>query len=141
MEVALRSILSSSDTSGWGLVDCPDPETNPYCSGGSGAASLQVISLPVASNSVCKASIGNYGRGKVFCWGGQAGHSGCFGDSGSPLMAVTDTGRHSLAGSVMGGTGPGCGGAGTWGLAWEAAVYRDWYMAEAGDEDVTWCSA
>ena len=123
-------------------MDCPDPETNPYCSGGSGAASLQVISLPVPAHSVCKASIGNYGRGKVFCWGGQAGASGCFGDSGSPLMAVTDLGeRHSLAGSVMGGTGPGCGGAGTWGLAWEAAVYRDWYTAEAGGEDVTWCSA
>ena len=126
-------------------MDCPDPETNPYCSGGSAAASLQVISLAVPGQSVCKASIGNYGRGKVFCWGGLEGQSGCFGDSGSPLMVTSDPGagehrRHSLAGSVMGGTGPGCGGAGTWGLAWETAEYLDWYMETAGGEDVTWCS-
>ena len=120
-------------------MDCPDPENNPYCSGGSAASSLQVISLPVPGASVCRASIGNYGRGKVFCWGGQAGQSGCFGDSGSPLMVAGE--RYSLAGSVMGGTGPGCGGAGTWGLAWEAAKYRAWYTETAGGEDVTWCSA
>ena len=124
-------------------MDCPDPANNPYCSGGAAAASLQVLSLPVPGAAVCKAAIGNYGRGKVFCWGGDEGQSGCFGDSGSPLMSVTsdEEGRplHSLAGSVMGGTGPGCGGAGTWGLAWEAAVYRDWYLEEAGGEDVTWC--
>ena len=40
-------------------------------------------------------------------------------------MMVIRAGVTSLAGSVMGGTGPGCGGAGTWGLAWEASRYRD----------------
>ena len=41
------------------------------------------------------------------------------------MMMMSRAGVTSLAGSVMGGTGPGCGGAGTWGLAWETARYRD----------------
>ena len=45
----------------------------------------------------------------------------------------------SLAGSVQGGTGPGCGGAGTFGLAWETALFRDWYTDTVGEEG-QWCS-
>ena len=60
---------------------------------------------------------------RVFCWGGEEGRSGCFGDSGSPLTVEVE-GRAVLAGSVSGGSGPGCGAAGTFGLAWEAALYK-----------------
>ena len=90
---------------------------------------------------VCSAVIGSFGNRKVFCWGGNLGESGCFGDSGSPLMTrlATADARYSLAGSVQGGTGPGCGGAGTYGLAWETAVYRQWYLDTAVGASVEWC--
>ena len=96
----------------------------------------------MTSHEVCSNIIGTFGNGKVFCWGGNLGESGCFGDSGSPLMTMDDPGypgRYTLAGSVMGGTGPGCGGAGTYGLAWEAAVYRQWYLDNAIASNVLWC--
>ena len=91
---------------GWGLVSCPNPQTNPYCSGGVAAAALQELQLPVVSHEVCSDTIGTFGRGKVgiiltthftqaaqqvFCWGGLEGQSGCFGDSGSPLMVTNLT--------------------------------------------------
>ena len=126
---------------GWGLTECPDPENNPYCSGGSASLTLQQILLPVVSRAECSLLIGTYANGKVFCWGGNTGESGCFGDSGSPLMVSSDSGSvYSLAGSVMGGTGPGCGGAGTYGLAWQTAIYTDWYLTNAGGDDVNWCN-
>ena len=50
---------------GWGLVSCPNPQTNPYCSGGVAAAALQELQLPVVSHEVCSDTIGTFGRGKV----------------------------------------------------------------------------
>ena len=38
---------------GWGLVSCPDPDTNPYCEGGRDATVLQELELPVISREVC----------------------------------------------------------------------------------------
>ena len=72
--------------SGWGLINCPNPSTNPWCTGGVPANTLQEIDFPVPSHEVCKAATNNFGNGKVFCWGGEEGKSGCFGDSGSPLI-------------------------------------------------------
>ena len=117
---------------GWGLLNCPTPLTNPYCTGGVPATTLQEITLPVVSHDTCKQIIGSYGNGKVFCWGGDLGQSGCFGDSGSPLIHVSQSGQYSLVGSVQGGTGPGCGAAGTYGIAWETARYRQWYLGRFG---------
>ena len=110
--------------------------------GGSAATHLQEIMLPVLSKQQCSDVIGNFGRGKVFCWGGNLGESGCFGDSGSPLMYSSGEGlerKYSLAGNVQGGTGPGCGGAGTYGVAWETAKYVDWFLETVG-EGVDWCT-
>ena len=104
---------------GWGLLNCPSPLSNPYCSGGVAATTLQEIMLPVVAHQTCRQLIGTYGNGKVFCWGGDLGQSGCFGDSGSPLIySEPGSGQYRLVGSVQGGTGPGCGAAGTYGLAW-----------------------
>ena len=110
---------NSITLTGWGLLNCPNPQSNPYCVGGVAATTLQEIMLPVVAHQTCKQLIGTYGNGKVFCWGGDLGQSGCFGDSGSPLI-YTDpgSGQYRLVGSVQGGTGPGCGAAGTYGLAW-----------------------
>jgi len=119
---------------GWGLLNCPTPTNNPDCIGGVSAPTLQEISLPVPSLAVCKAASNNFGKGKGFCFGGEEGKSGCFGDSGSPIIYNKD-GRFFLVGSVSTGSGVGCGAKDTYGLAWEVAKYRDWYeeTAESGD--------
>ena len=93
---------------GWGLVSCPNPDTNPYCEGGRDATVLQELELPVVSREVCLEAVtaaacppsAGCDRGdeeyltnlvsKQFCFGGEAGRSSCFGDSGSPVV-VTST--------------------------------------------------
>jgi len=121
---------------GWGLLNCPSPSNNPWCTGGVPAPTLQEIAFPVPSLAVCKAASNNYGKGKVFCWGGEKGKSGCFGDSGSPLIYNQD-GQYTLMGSVSGGTGSGCGAKDTYGMSWEVSKYRDWYMETA--TGANWC--
>lgn len=121
---------------GWGLLNCPSPNNNPSCTGGVPAPTLQEITFPVPSLSVCSAATDNHGKGKVFCWGGEKGKSGCFGDSGSPLIYNQD-GQYTLMGSVSGGSGSGCGAKNTYGMAWEVAKYRDWYQEVA--TGANWC--
>ena len=93
---------------GWGLVSCPNPESNPHCEGGRDVTVLQEAELPVVSREVCLEAVmaaacppsAGCDRGdeeyltnlvsKQFCFGGEAGRSSCFGDSGSPLV-VTST--------------------------------------------------
>jgi len=121
---------------GWGLTGCPNPSSNPWCNGGLPATTLQEITFPVPSEEVCRAANNGHGQGRVFCWGGEEGKSGCFGDSGSPLIHNVN-GRFTLMGSVSGGTHPGCGAKNTYGMAWMSSKYVSWYKSKAVGGD--WC--
>jgi len=113
---------------GWGLVTCPSAQSNPTCSNGEDANTLQEIVLPAVDQQTCKKANGWNTNEKLFCWGGEKKRSGCFGDSGSPLTYSEDSVRWMVTGVVSAGTGDGCGRKNTYGLGWEVADYKDWIM-------------
>jgi len=126
---------------GWGRLNCPNPLINPSCYGGVRAITLQEIELPVIDDQTCRSAMDRYKPGHsadaVLCWGGEEGRTGCFGDSGSPLISKKH-GHYFLVGSVNGGIKHGCGQPGNYGVAFETASYRQWYLDTASGAD--WCS-
>ena len=64
------------------------------------------VEVPVVSNSVCTAAMGNGITDQMLCAGGQLNKDGCQGDSGGPLT-VDSNGQHVLIGDVS--FGDGCG--------------------------------
>merc|ERR1711874_202404 len=65
-----------------------------------------------------------------FCFGGEEGRGGCFGDSGAPVMVEDDI-RWTLAGIIAGGTVKECGQAGGYGMAVDLYYWKNWIYAAA----------
>jgi len=91
--------------------------------GGASADSLMEVEVPVVSNSVCTAAMGNGITDQMLCAGGQLNKDGCQGDSGGPLT-VDSNGQHVLIGDVS--FGDGCGQAGKYGVYGDVANLRTW---------------
>merc|ERR1711892_1153926 len=91
--------------------------------GGASADSLMEVEVPVVSNSVCTAAMGNGITDQMLCAGGQLNKDGCQGDSGGPLT-VDSNGQHVPIGDVS--FGDGCGQAGKYGVYGDVANLRTW---------------
>merc|ERR1711892_175432 len=91
--------------------------------GGASADSLMEVEVPVVSNAVCTAAMGNGITDQMLCAGGQLNKDGCQGDSGGPLT-VDSNGQHVLIGDVS--FGDGCGQAGKYGVYGDVANLRTW---------------
>ena len=77
----------SVTVAGWGSTICPDGKN---CDDAAEPDVLQEITLNTLRAADCKTAAAQDGFGdttanKQFCYGGVAGQSTCFGDSGSPI--------------------------------------------------------
>ncbi|WP_022930615.1 S1 family peptidase [Patulibacter americanus] len=89
---------------GWGITDAESLEGDP------GGTSLRSVALPLRTSAWCaKAIKGAYPTSRGVACAGELkrGPTGCYGDSGGPLFAITPTGPVQL-GVTSSITRPGC---------------------------------
>lgn len=106
--------------SGWGALT----------EGGSSPSILQKVTVPIVSDTECRAAYGESDvEDSMICAGvPEGGKDSCQGDSGGP-MACSDTGSTYLAGIVSWGYG--CARPGYPGVYCEVAYFVDWVAANA----------
>lgn len=112
-----------STVTGWGTL----------VSNGSLASTLQQVSLPIISSSVCRiqSGYGNTITDNMLCAGYMSGgKDSCQGDSGGPLVVANGRGGYALTGIVSNGVG--CALANYPGIYTRVANYRSWLATQTG---------
>ena len=111
----------SSLVSGWGATS----------EGGSSAAILQKVRVPIVSNATCNAAYGGGITANMLCAGlAEGGKDSCQGDSGGPLV-VPDGSGWRLAGVVSFGNG--CARPNFYGVYTRISSFTAWINSQVGD--------
>ena len=111
----------SSLVSGWGATS----------EGGSSAAILQKVRVPIVSNATCDAAYGGGITANMLCAGlAEGGKDSCQGDSGGPLV-VPDGSGWRLAGVVSFGNG--CARPNFYGVYTRISSFTAWIASQVGD--------
>lgn len=106
---------------GWGALS----------EGGSYAAVLQEVTVPIVGESECRAVYPGGITDSMFCAGyPEGGKDACQGDSGGPLIVRDGHNGWRLAGIVS--TGRGCARANSYGVYTKVAKYQTWITEKAG---------
>ena len=114
MDDALVVPGAQSFVTGWGIT----------MEGGSVAAELQEVMVPIVSNLQCQAAYGQITMGMLCAGYDEGGKDSCQGDSGGPLVVQASDNSWKLAGVVSFGFG--CARPGFYGVYTRVSVYTSW---------------